>query len=86
VFDRPIAAFDIETIPDPDVGRRIFGLEGEDAVVVEQMFTVEVLSWGGDTSSTRQVSSESRPFRLSRASGPRESLLRFETRTWSCRR
>ena len=36
--NRPLAAFDIETIPDPDVGRRIFGLEGDDAAVVKQMF------------------------------------------------
>lgn len=37
MFDRPIAAFDIETIPDPDLGRRLLGLEGSDADVVHEM-------------------------------------------------
>lgn len=37
MFDRPIVAFDIETIPDPGVGRRILGFEGTDAEVVAQM-------------------------------------------------
>jgi len=36
-MDRPIAAFDIETIPDPDAGRRLLGLEGSDAEVVAAM-------------------------------------------------
>lgn len=37
MLDRPIAAFDIETIPDPDIGRRLLGLEGSDADVVHEM-------------------------------------------------
>ena len=37
VLDRPIAAFDIETIPDPDLGRRLLGLEGSDRDVVHEM-------------------------------------------------
>ncbi len=37
MLDRPIAAFDIETIPDPDVGRRLWGLEGDDDAVVRAM-------------------------------------------------
>jgi 3'-5' exonuclease len=37
LFDRPIAAFDIETIPDPDLGRRLQGIEGSDAEVVREM-------------------------------------------------
>jgi predicted PolB exonuclease-like 3'-5' exonuclease len=37
MFDRPIVAFDIETIPDPDLGRRLLGLEGSDAAVVHEM-------------------------------------------------
>lgn len=36
-MDRPIAAFDIETMPDPAAGRRIFGLSGTDAEVVAAM-------------------------------------------------
>lgn len=36
-MDRPIAAFDIETIPDPAAGRRLLGLEGTDAEVIEAM-------------------------------------------------
>ena len=35
--DRPIAAFDIETIPDPDIGRRVFGRSGDDSAVVHEM-------------------------------------------------
>ncbi|MFW5899396.1 MAG: 3'-5' exonuclease, partial [Jiangellaceae bacterium] len=37
MLDRPLAAFDIETIPDPDVGRRVLGLAGTDAEVVAAM-------------------------------------------------
>lgn len=37
MFDRPLVAFDIETIPDPDVGRRMFGLEGTDPEVIHEM-------------------------------------------------
>jgi 3'-5' exonuclease len=37
MLDHPIAVFDIETIPDPDVGRRIHGLSGTDAEVVHAM-------------------------------------------------
>ncbi|MDH5493144.1 MAG: 3'-5' exonuclease [Myxococcales bacterium] len=37
MLDRPIAAFDIETIPDPSVGRRIMGLSGDDAEIVRAM-------------------------------------------------
>lgn len=32
----PLIAFDIESIPDPEVGRRVFGLEGDDASVIRQ--------------------------------------------------
>jgi hypothetical protein len=37
MFDLPIVAFDIETIPDPDLGRRGLGLDGTDADVIEKM-------------------------------------------------
>lgn len=37
MLDRPIVAFDIETIPDPDLGRRLLGLTGTDADVVHEM-------------------------------------------------
>jgi len=37
MLDRPLVAFDIETIPDPGVGRRTFGVEGTDAEVVHEM-------------------------------------------------
>jgi 3'-5' exonuclease len=37
MFDRRVAAFDIETIPDPDLGRRLLGIEGDDAAVVREM-------------------------------------------------
>jgi predicted PolB exonuclease-like 3'-5' exonuclease len=37
LLDHPIVAFDIETIPDPEIGRRLFGIEGSDAEVVREM-------------------------------------------------
>ena len=37
MLDHPIIAFDIETIPDPVLGRRLHGIEGEDAEVVSEM-------------------------------------------------
>jgi len=37
MLDRPVVSFDIETIPDFDVGRRILGIEGTDAEVVREM-------------------------------------------------
>lgn len=36
-MDRPLAAFDIETIPDPDLGRRLYGLSGGEETVMEAM-------------------------------------------------
>ncbi len=36
-MDRPLAAFDIETIPDPELGRRLQGFSGNDDVVIELM-------------------------------------------------
>jgi predicted PolB exonuclease-like 3'-5' exonuclease len=37
LLDRPVVAFDIETVPDPGMGRRVLGLEGTDAEVVREM-------------------------------------------------
>lgn len=37
MLDRPILAFDIETIPDPDFGRRVHGIVGDDGAVVAEM-------------------------------------------------
>jgi hypothetical protein len=37
MLTRPITAFDIETVPDPDFGRRVMRLEGDDAAVIEAM-------------------------------------------------
>lgn len=37
MFDLPLAAFDIETIPDPEIGRRVRGLAGDDETVVREM-------------------------------------------------
>lgn len=37
MLDRAIVAFDIETIPDPDIGRRILALAGSDTEVVHEM-------------------------------------------------
>jgi predicted PolB exonuclease-like 3'-5' exonuclease len=37
MFDRPLVAFDIETIPDPEIGRRVMNIEGDDRAVVLEM-------------------------------------------------
>ena len=37
LLDRPVVAFDLETIPDPAIGRRAMGLEGSDVDVVREM-------------------------------------------------
>lgn len=36
-MDRPLAAFDIESVPDAEAGRPILALEGDDATVMEAM-------------------------------------------------
>ncbi len=33
MLTHPLIAFDIETIPDPDFGRRVMGFEGDNAAV-----------------------------------------------------
>ena len=43
MLDRPIVAFDIETIPDPDVGRRVLGLVGDEHAVVHEMVRLRLL-------------------------------------------
>ena len=40
MLTRPLIAFDIETIPDPDFGRRVMGFEGDNAVA--ELVRVEV--------------------------------------------
>jgi 3'-5' exonuclease len=47
-MDRPLAAFDIESIPDVEAGRRVLGLEGDDAAVMEGM-----RAWREDASDGR---------------------------------
>ena len=37
MLTHPLIAFDIETIPDPDYGRRVMGFEGDNAAVIEAM-------------------------------------------------
>jgi len=37
MLDKPLVAFDIETVPDPDAGRRAHGIEGSDVEVVREM-------------------------------------------------
>jgi predicted PolB exonuclease-like 3'-5' exonuclease len=37
MIERTLIAFDIETIPDPDLGRRVFGYQGNDEAVVAAM-------------------------------------------------
>jgi predicted PolB exonuclease-like 3'-5' exonuclease len=37
MLDQPLLAFDIETVPDPALGRRLLGLQGDDAEVTQAM-------------------------------------------------
>jgi len=36
-FHEPVAVFDLETVPDVDLGRRLWGLTGDDRTVAEKM-------------------------------------------------
>ncbi|MBI3206687.1 MAG: 3'-5' exonuclease [Myxococcales bacterium] len=49
MLDRPLVAFDIETIPDPDIGRRMLGLAGSDAEVVHEMVRVRLEETEGNS-------------------------------------
>ncbi|MFI5309202.1 MAG: 3'-5' exonuclease, partial [Polyangiales bacterium] len=49
LLDQPIIAFDIETIPDPEVGRRILGLQGTDTEVVSEMVRKQLEETEGKT-------------------------------------
>ncbi len=49
MLTRPIAAFDIETIPDPDLGRRVMGFEGDDEAVLHAMVEQRLKETGGGT-------------------------------------
>lgn len=49
MLDRPIVAFDIETIPDPDIGRRILGIAGSDAEVVHEMVRLRLEETSGSS-------------------------------------
>ncbi len=49
MLDRPIVAFDIETIPDPDYGRRVMGFEGDDAAIIEAMTSQRLEETDGRT-------------------------------------
>ena len=49
MFDRPIAAFDIETVPDPDFGRRVLHLDGDDEAVMRRMMALRLEETDGRT-------------------------------------
>ncbi len=49
LLDRPIIAFDIETIPDPEIGRRLLGLSGNDDVVIREMVRMRLEETGGQS-------------------------------------
>jgi 3'-5' exonuclease len=49
LLDRPIIAFDIETIPDPEIGRRLFGIAGSDEAVIREMVRLRLEESGGTT-------------------------------------
>lgn len=49
MIDKPVVAFDIETIPDPGIGRRVQGFEGTDAEVIQKMVDARRIDTGGST-------------------------------------
>jgi predicted PolB exonuclease-like 3'-5' exonuclease len=49
MLERPIIAYDIETIPDPALGRRLMGLEGSDGEVVAEMVRRRLTDTEGKT-------------------------------------
>jgi predicted PolB exonuclease-like 3'-5' exonuclease len=49
MMTRPLLAFDIETIPDPDVGRRQWGLRGTDESVIRAMMASRLEETRGRT-------------------------------------
>lgn len=53
MLDRPIAAFDIETIPDPAYGRRVLGLSGDDETVIRTMVAQRLEQTKGRTAYPR---------------------------------
>jgi len=54
MFDRRIVAFDIETIPDPDLGRRLLSLTGSDADVVHELVRRRLAETDGGTEHPQQ--------------------------------
>jgi 3'-5' exonuclease len=51
---RSLIAFDIETIPDPDIGRRIMAIEGDDNAVVLEMVRRRLEEKGGASKYPQQ--------------------------------
>lgn len=49
MFDKPLLAFDIETIPDPDIGRRVYAFGGTDAEVIAAMVDKRRVETNGRT-------------------------------------
>lgn len=49
LLDRPVIAFDIETIPDPEIGRRLHDLVGSDDAVIREMVRLRLEESGGTT-------------------------------------
>lgn len=54
MLDRPIVAFDIETIPDPDIGRRLLSIAGTDTEVVSEMVRRRLKETDGSTEYPQQ--------------------------------
>lgn len=54
MLDRPVAAFDIETVPDADYGRRVLGFEGNDEAVVRRMVAERLEETEGRTEYPQQ--------------------------------
>ena len=48
----PIAAFDIETVPDPEFGRRSMGFNGSDSEVIQAMAAHRLKETDGKTSES----------------------------------
>jgi predicted PolB exonuclease-like 3'-5' exonuclease len=54
MLDLPIAAFDIETVPDPDYGRRALQLEGDDGSVIRRMVELRLEATEGKSEYPQQ--------------------------------
>jgi predicted PolB exonuclease-like 3'-5' exonuclease len=49
MIEKAVVAFDIETVPDPEIGRRVYGMSGTDAEVITSMVDARRIDTNGST-------------------------------------